>query len=950
MAVEFPTIGEAPQNGKFYTLASRSNPSNFMTRTSWDGAFYLMPYNADDIQKAVFKAIDNQNGTWSFTIEKTETDDEGIENVNTYYVGIPFGYDNLNANISWQVAWTVEEGEYPGFYKIKAGEGQGNTMTIGGYLHLNAGNQYAVINESTNSWFPDYYGGVQMDEYDYPVTDETGLFPIPLNTISQNWAFIDASLDLASYNIKVQLYQLLQDIEDNNLADETYKAGFQNAIDAALPYYQKDEVTNDDLDAAKAIIDAYNSLYKEILAAKELLGENSDATFEQAISSATTSFNTKGVNLIMALESLKAAEEEYAKGSGDLTILGQNMSFEDLSSQGGNQSSSVAGAPTGWNVYVNGQQVQTADEVRAAGISAWHGINNDAEGETKDGDMAFGLWNSGVPKYELSQTISGLEDGSYIVKAALMVGANGNGSRRTTQRIFGNLNSTYFANDYDYDENRLDKNEVYGFAGLEEPVTDRLMQEISVQAFVYDGTLTFGIRTNGDYAAAKRENSNGAGGDGWFKVDNFRIEKVGFVKDDAILIYLHFANSLDQLSGQKMEESIANEAENTLKQYKVDDSSSKEQIIAAFNAIREMYAKAKHSAELYEQLAAAMEKALANLMLYENSASAGDFGDLYMEIEDAYNGGTANEEDIMSYIQKIEEGIEELKATAVSLGDVTFTLKNPSFEDLSNQGNTPSDGAVNAPKGWTLFVNGEVAETVSSGWCAINKGDAISAMLDDGTEVYQQPTEGDHLWGIWNSNMPEVELSQTLKGMPAGTYTVKADVMVQYNWAGDNTTTQRIFGNNCVQMWGTEEAYSELNMPADALNAADLTYAGHICAPDLYGSANSDLLHPMQVTFGVAENGILKIGFRTNGININGLSYGNGGLNGQGWFKVDNFRLTYDSEEIPSGINAISETAKGMSEIYNINGIRMNTLRHGLNIVRMTQADGTTKAKIVIVK
>lgn len=949
MAIDFPTIGEAPQNGNTYTLISRSNPTNFMTRTSWDGAFYLMPYNVEDIKKAVFKAVKNENDTWSFVVEEQVTE-EGETYTNTYYVGIPGGTDNLNAKLSSPAEWMIEEGEYPGFFKLKAGEGQGNSLTIGGYLHLNAGNQYAIINESTNNWFPDYYGGVEMDEFDYPLTDETGYFPIPKNTISQNWAFVDATSNLEAYNLKIQLYQILQGIEDIIKNDETYKDGYQNAMDAALSYYQKEDFTVEDLTAAKAIIEPYNALYTEIINAKALLGENTDATFEKAIADAINAFNTKDADLTEAIDTLKVAEEAYAKGSGDLTVLGTNMSFEDLSSQDGNQTSSVSAAPTGWNVYINGTQVKTADEIRAAGISAWHGINDDSEGETKDGNMSFGIWNGGIPEYEISQTITGLENGSYIVRAALMVGANGSGSRRTTQRLFGNMNATYFASEYDYNEELLNQDEVYTFAALEEPTTDRLMQDISVLAFVYDGSLTFGIRTNGDYAAANRDHSNSAGGDGWFKVDNFRIEKAEYSQDNAQAIYLHFAKALEELSNKDMQKSIATEVANTLKQYKIDNNSTLEQIIAAFTAIRDIYAKAKSSADAYEKWDQAIENGMYNLMMYPNSTSAGDFGDLLMELQDFYSEGAANEEQIEEYLKQIEEGIEQLKATAIVLGDITFALKNPSFEDLSNQANLPSDGSVKAPKGWTLYVDGEEAETVSGGWCAINKGDGISVMLEDGTEVTKQPTDGDHLWGIWNSNIPEVELRQTLTNMPPGTYTVYADVMVQYNWAGDNTTTQRIFGNNCVQMWGSPEAYSELNMPADALNAFELTYANYVCASNLSGSANSDLLHPMQVTFGVDNDSTIHIGFRTNGINSEGMKYADGALNGQGWFKVDNFRLTYDSEEIPTSINAIYEKRNVVSEIFNTNGMRQSTLRKGLNIVRMPQADGSLKVKKIIIK
>lgn len=949
-AIEFPSIGEAPQNGKTYMLLSRSNPTNFMTRTPWDGAFYLMPYNKEDIKKAIIKTVKNDNGTWSLTRDEIEYGEDSVEYTNTYYVGIPSGTDNLNANLSTQAEWYIEEGEFPGFYKLKAGEGQGNELTIGGYLHLNNGNQYVVISESTNFWFPDYYGGVQKDEYDTPITDEDGYFPIPLTTISQNWAFVDTTLDLTAYRQKIQLYQILQDIEDNKLDDETYKAGFQNAIDAALVYYQKADFTEEDLTAAKAIVASFTKLCDEITAAIALLGENTDATFAKAINDAITAFNTKDADLAAALETLKKAEETYALGSGELTVLGQNMSFEDLSSQGGNQTSGVAAPPTGWNVYVNGKQVATAEEVKAAGIQNWHGINNDSEGETKDGEMAFGLWTGGVPEYELSQTISNLDNGFYLIKAALMVGANGNGSRRTTQRIFGNLNATYFATEGEYDETRLDQSEVYAFADLEEPETDRLMQDVEVRAFVYDGTLTFGVRTNGDYMAARRESSNSAGGDGWFKVDNFRLYKTDYSADDAILIYQHYASQLEALVAKNMEASVSEEASNLLGSSKITSKSTLGELITAILALKDMYAKAKASADIYEELLDAIEKGNISLMEYQHSASAGSFGDILDTIKDEYESGSATTEQVKTYIQQIEDGIAQLKATAVAVGDITFVLKNPSFEDLSNQGNSPSDGAQKAPAGWNLYVDGAETETVSGGWCAINHGDKIDVTLEDESIVDHQYTDGEYLWGIWNEMVPDVQLSQTLKNMPPGTYTVKADVMVQYNWAGDNTTTQRLFGNNCVQMWGTPEAYSELNLPADAVNAAELTYAGYVCAQGLEYSENSDLLHPMQVTFGVGPDSTLTVGFRTNGININGQKNGEGGIRGQGWFKVDNFRLSYDSEEIPTGIQAISEVNTIPSEIYGINGTRRHAMHRGINIVRMTQPNGTLKVKKIIIK
>lgn len=941
-AIELP-YAKAPADGSTYILTSRLKPASYFTRTSWDGALYLQPYNLDNATKAAVTARKNDDGTWSFFRQSTIVYEEDFEETVTEYMGIPSGTDNLNIKLTEPAFWTVEESDVQGYYLLKAGEGQGNEMTVGGYLHLNAGGEYLVISEQTygGGWYPDYYGGVEKDEYDEPALDDSG-FVIPLNPISRYWAFVELS-DVPAFSLKVQLYALLQDIENNYLADEDYKAGFQGAIDAALPYYQKEEFTAEDLNAAKAIVDAKNALYKEILNAKELLGTETDAVFAAAIAVATTAFNTQnGADaLAQALETLKQAEVDFAKKGDDMTALGTNMSFEDLSAQNGTQTSSVAGAPAGWNVYVRGQQVTTADEVRAAGITAWHGANNDAEGEPMDGDVAFGLWTSGVPEYEISQTISGLETGSYTITAGLMVGANGNGSRRTTQRIFGNLNATYFASQEEYDEALLDQGEVYGFANLEEPVTDRLLQPISVRAFVYDGTLTFGLRTNGNIAAALRETGNGAGGDGWFKLDNFRIMKEGYLQEDALAVYEHFSQLYENLRGQDMQKTVKEEL-NALLSGNIGVGSSQEEIIAAINSLKGIYDKVQSSVDAYKKLSDAIDEGTNTLIEYEHSASADEFGDLLMDAEAMLSDAVAGEAEIDAMIAQIEAGKEQLKATAIVVGDITFVLKNPSFEDLSNQNNTVSDGAQPAPAGWTLKADGEVVETIAGGWCAINRGDAIDVTDDEGNYYDHQYTDGEYLWGVWNGTIPEIELSQTLKNLPVGNYTLKADVMVQYNWAGDCLTTQRLFANNYIQMFGSESGHA-LNLPEDAKHANLLTYAGYDCASD---DPTTSLLRPMEVNFDVDTTGIAVIGFRTNNIDRDSVAQGSG----KGWFKLDNFRLFYNSEQVSEGIVGTKKgNAAVLTQYYGLDGRRRQALRKGVNIVRYTDSEGHNKTVKVVV-
>ena len=933
-AVDLP-YAKAPAEGKTYILVSRLKPTSFVRETSWDGSLYLQPYDLNEQQKAAFKAHHNDDGTWNFskTIVEAPEGEEAYEY--DVYMGIPSGTDNLRIQELGPVSWTVEPTSLNDYYMLKAGAGQGNPACEDGYLHLNNSGEYLVITEPGNYWFPDFYGGIQRDEYDEPLYDETG-FVVPQNTISRYWAFVEID-DVPAYALKVQLYALLQSIEET-LSGDAFGAGYQQTIDAVMPYYEKEDFTEADLAAAKAVIDAKQALYNEIKAAQELLGDQSDAKLSAAIEAAIATFNTLTDTqaLTDAQATLKEAETAFALGGNDLTALGTNMSFEDLSAQGGNQTSGVAGAPAGWNVYVNGRQVVTADEVRAAGITAWHGVNIDAEGSPMDGEMAFGLWNSGVPSYEISQTISGLETGSYTITAGLMVGANNNDSRRTTQRIFGNLNSKYFASEGDYNTSLLDQGEVYGFEGLVELITDREMQPISVRAFVYDGTLTFGLRTDGNVAAANREAGNSAGGDGWFKLDNFRITKEGFIQEDALAVYRHFNNLYEKLLGEVLQRSVKTELRSVMGG-NISTGSSQEEIISAIVKLREMYPTVKASVEVYKRLDEALETSVANMIKYEYSSSIDDFSDLVMDAQDMYRDADAGEAEVEDMIARLTAGIEELKATAVSLGDITFVLKNPSFEDLSAQGGNPSDSSQPAPTGWTLTVDGEVVEGAPGfGWCAINRGDNIDVYDDEGNYYDHQYTDGEFLWGIWNGSIPEIELSQTLKHLPQGNYTLKADVMVEYNWAGNCLTTQRIFANNAVQMFGSE-SYHELNLPQDAKDAKVLTYADYTCTD---GDPLTHLLRPMEVNFDVDETGIAVIGFRTNSIS----DMGEPQESGKGWFKLDNFRLTYNSPEVSVGIAALKQGTAATPAYYGLDGQRRTKMQRGINIVRR---DGQT-AKVLV--
>lgn len=75
--------------------------------------------------------------------------------------------------------------------------------------------------------------------------------------------------------------------------------------------------------------------------------------------------------------------------------------------------------------------------------------------------------------------------------------------------------------------------------------------------------------------------------------------------------------------------------------------------------------------------------------------------------------------------------------------------------------------------------------------------------------------------------------------------------------------------------------------------------------------------------------------------------------NGQYVLKIDDI-FVYDMEKwnkMTSGVQGVDSAAEVVAtEIYDVNGIRLNTLKQGINIVRRTHADGSVKTSKIIVK
>lgn len=196
--------------------------------------------------------------------------------------------------------------------------------------------------------------------------------------------------------------------------------------------------------------------------------------------------------------------------------------------------------------------------------------------------------------------------------------------------------------------------------------------------------------------------------------------------------------------------------------------------------------------------------------------------------------------------------------------DVTSTyLVNPGFE----QGPSFFHDASVVINGWN--ITGE------------NLGDAFLNQ-NDGTAA----PELANVFGVWApSNVGDFEIFQTVKNLPAGTYSISC-VMTTYKL---EYTTQRFFVTSTSG--GTKSLYYQ-SASLDTVEGESYSYAGY---PD-DGNGNGPF-RLMKLKIKVAAGDSLAFGIRSNGT-LSKLCPGLSTLGKNGHFKVDDFRLNFIADDV----------------------------------------------------
>lgn len=135
--------------------------------------------------------------------------------------------------------------------------------------------------------------------------------------------------------------------------------------------------------------------------------------------------------------------------------------------------------------------------------TTWWGVNVGGGGgdpQATDGTHIFGVWDNDVKSASISQTISTLPKGRYLLSVDMHVSNRSNAVRQGTQHIFAGDNKGYFADQH-------------STAGVGDTYPMQTISVVFEQAA--DNTpVSIGVSTDGAPAET------------WFKIDNFRLYRL----------------------------------------------------------------------------------------------------------------------------------------------------------------------------------------------------------------------------------------------------------------------------------------------------------------------------------------------------------------------------------------------------------------------------------------
>lgn len=199
------------------------------------------------------------------------------------------------------------------------------------------------------------------------------------------------------------------------------------------------------------------------------------------------------------------------------------------------------------------------------------------------------------------------------------------------------------------------------------------------------------------------------------------------------------------------------------------------------------------------------------------------------------------------------------------------------------------------------------------------------------------------------------DLNQTIKGLPNGTYKITVTAFYRAGSTTDDYKEYSANGNANSNAFLYAVTNDTVKAPVTLLSSGaceDMGVTGvtniedtELYVPNDMVSATAyftDLEKYLNEIVVKVTDQILTLGMKKDVT----LSSGND------WVIMDNWTLTYygPNSSLGTAIESVNNSQPAKVEIYNLNGIRMSTFAKGINIIKMTAADGSVTVKKVNIK
>lgn len=425
----------------------------------------------------------------------------------------------------------------------------------------------------------------------------------------------------------------------------------------------------------------------------------------------------------------------------------------------------------------------------------------------------------------------------------------------------------------------------------------------------------------------------------WVCWDSFKMIYEGF---NAEIIKPELEKAIEILKGKQgtlMGASISKQVEDALKA--ADEAVAGADGQAMFNALSQLFEandSATVSIALFAQLQSDLETELMNAIYNYGQTADKDVAAAAAALAERINDGIENKTlenaDAKALLQEIRIMVVKLSLPAGEASDenaldYTNAIKTPGFD---------KDG-TNSTDGW---------ENTTGSSFGNNDTNKATLMLE-----YWQSTVG---------------IYQDLVGLPEGTYEVSVQAFSR-NGSNEDELAAKAAKEPvkdpaylyAVNGAGEQSAVVLAGITDGAIDAADAEAKGYTdlgsitidgkdyALPNGMVSTNAFFTeegkYVNSLIVKVGADGKLRIGIKKETKKNND------------WVVMDTWKLKYfgtnSGKEVTgdaTGIeNAVSETVAKM-EIFNLSGAKMNSLQKGVNIVKVTTADGKVAVKKVVVK